>query len=120
MLRAGRYLRLGAFGLAVMVAAIAVTTDPADARRRRHRAAPAYNPPYAALVVDANTGAVLHASNADAERHPASLTKIMTLYLLFEQLETGKIKLTTELEASAHSAAQAPSKLQSIPQSAPW
>ncbi|MGE0063656.1 MAG: serine hydrolase [Xanthobacteraceae bacterium] len=110
MLRAGRYLRLGAVGLAVMVAAVAVTTDPADARRRRHRA-PAYNPPYAALVVDANTGAILHASNADAQRHPASLTKIMTLYLLFEQLESGKIKLTTDLEASSHSAAQAPSKL---------
>jgi D-alanyl-D-alanine carboxypeptidase len=93
-----------------MVAAIAVTTDPADARRRRHRA-PAYNPPYAALVVDANTGAVLHASHADATRHPASLTKIMTLYLLFEQLEAGRIKLSSELEATSHSAAQAPSKL---------
>jgi D-alanyl-D-alanine carboxypeptidase len=94
----------------MVVATIAVTTDPADARRRRHRA-PAYNPPYAALVVDANTGAVLHASHADAQRHPASLTKIMTLYLLFEQLDAGRIKLATELEASAHSAAQAPSKL---------
>lgn len=114
MQRAGYHLRLGAVGLAILVAAIAVTTDPADARsrRRHHRAAaPAYNPPYAALVVDANTGAVLHASNADAQRHPASLTKIMTLYLLFEQLEAGKLKLSSELEASSHAAAQAPSKL---------
>ena len=46
-----------------------------------------YDPPYAAIVVDANTGAVLHAANPDAPRHPASLTKIMTLYLLFERLE---------------------------------
>ena len=112
MLRAGRSLRLGALGLAMVVVIVALTTDPADARRRRHhRAAPAYNPPYAALVVDANTGAVLHASNAEAQRHPASLTKIMTLYLLFEQLDAGRIKLSTELEASPHSAAQAPSKL---------
>jgi hypothetical protein len=51
---------------------------------------PAYNPPYAALVVDANSGSVLHAANADALRHPASLTKIMTLYMLFEQVEAGK------------------------------
>jgi D-alanyl-D-alanine carboxypeptidase len=51
------------------------------------------------------------ATNADAPRHPASLTKIMTLYLLFERLEKGKIKLTTELPVSPHAAVQAPSKL---------
>ena len=56
-------------------------------------------------------GAVLHASNADALRHPASLTKIMTLYLLFERLEAGKIKLDTPLKISAHAAEQAPTKL---------
>jgi D-alanyl-D-alanine carboxypeptidase len=53
----------------------------------------------------------LQATNADSPRHPASLTKIMTLYLLFERLEAGKIKLSSELEVSAHAAAQAPSKL---------
>ena len=78
------------------------------AGRRRHRSgrcalparqAPhharvvAYTPPYAAIVVDANSGHVLHATNADALRHPASLTKIMTLYLLFEQIEAGKLRL---------------------------
>ena len=62
-------------------------------------------------MVDVNSGAVMQATNADASRHPASLTKIMTLYLLFERLEAGKIKLNTELEVSAHAAAQAPSKL---------
>src|SRR5260370_4284749 len=49
--------------------------------------------PYADIVVDANSGNVLHSTNPDAQRHPASLTKIMTLYLLFEQLEAGKLKL---------------------------
>ena len=62
-------------------------------------------------MVDANSGKVMQATNADSPRHPASLTKIMTLYLLFERLEAGKIKLTTEMPVSAHAAAQAPSKL---------
>ena len=62
-------------------------------------------------MVDGNTGAVLHASNADALRHPASLTKIMTLYLLFERLEAGKIKLDTPLKISSHAAEQSPTKL---------
>ena len=62
-------------------------------------------------MVDANSGAVLQATNADSPRHPASLTKIMTLYLLFERLEAGKIKMSTDMAVSAHAAAQAPSKL---------
>ena len=53
----------------------------------------------------------MEAVNADSPRYPASLTKIMTLYLLFERLEAGKIKLSTEMPVSAHAAAQAPSKL---------
>ena len=68
-------------------------------------------PTYASIVVDANSGKVMQATNADSPRHPASLTKMMTLYLLFERLEAGKIKLATELPVSAHAAAQAPSKL---------
>src|SRR5947209_14266036 len=67
--------------------------------------------PYADIVVDANNGAVLHATNPDALRHPASLTKIMTLYLLFERLEAGKLTLDSELDVSAHAAVQAPTKL---------
>src|SRR5262249_48217052 len=68
-------------------------------------------PPYAAIVVDGNSGAVLHAASPDELRHPASLTKIMTLYLLFERLEAGKLKLDSPLDVSEHAAAQAPSKL---------
>ncbi len=98
----------------VAVAAVIIVTafsGEADARRRRHHRHAAYNPPYASIVVDANTGAVLQATNADSPRHPASLTKMMTLYLLFERLEAGKIKLNTEVPVSAHAAGQAPSKL---------
>ncbi len=70
-----------------------------------------YQPAYASIVVDANSGRVLEAENADSPRHPASLTKIMTLYLLFEQLEAGKVDLDTRFPVSAHAAAQDPSKL---------
>jgi D-alanyl-D-alanine carboxypeptidase len=79
-----------------LVSLLVVTTaiDHADARGRKrssHHAAkaPAYNPPYASIVVDANTGEVLEESNADSHRFPASLTKVMTLYLLFERMEAG-------------------------------
>jgi D-alanyl-D-alanine carboxypeptidase len=68
-------------------------------------------PPYSAIVLDANSGKVLHSANADELRHPASLTKIMTLYLLFERLETGKLRLDTPLPVSEHAAMQAPTKL---------
>jgi D-alanyl-D-alanine carboxypeptidase len=85
-------------------------SSPAEARRRQ-RAGGGYNPPYAAMVVDAKTGRTLHGQNEDALRHPASVTKVMTLYLLFEQLERGKISLSTPLRVSANAARQAPSKL---------
>ena len=114
---ASRWLRFGIFSLAAVVALLAVTTDPADARSRRKRyvkkytAAQTYNPAYAAIVVDANTGATLHQSNPDSLRHPASLTKIMTLYMLFERLEAGKIKLGSTMPVSEHASEQAPTKL---------
>ncbi|WP_460451635.1 serine hydrolase [Alsobacter sp. SYSU BS001988] len=89
----------------------AVASSPAEARRRHHGHGGGYNPPYAAMALDAKTGRVLHAENEDALRHPASVTKVMTLYLLFEQLEKGRFTLETPLRVSAHAAAQAPSKL---------
>jgi D-alanyl-D-alanine carboxypeptidase len=70
-----------------------------------------YEPPYAAIVVETNSGEVLEAANADSLRHPASLTKIMTLYVLFEQLNAGKLRLDSRLTISAHAAAQEPTKL---------
>ncbi|WP_374251828.1 serine hydrolase [Xanthobacter sp.] len=65
----------------------------------------------AAIIVDGNTGKVLYEENPDALRHPASVTKIMTLYLLFEQLEAGNLRLDSKLEVSAKAASQQPSKL---------
>ncbi len=66
---------------------------------------------YAALVVDANSGRVLFARNAEAPRYPASLTKMMTLYLLFEELDAKRLTLKSPLSVSANAARQPPSKL---------
>src|SRR5271166_709706 len=107
--------------LGLLATLVIASADGAQARTHRQQKTekkharvvhgPDYKPPYAAIVVDDNSGQVLHELKADEPRHPASLTKIMTLYLLFEQLEAGKIKLDTPLMISAHAAAAAPVKL---------
>jgi D-alanyl-D-alanine carboxypeptidase len=108
-----RAMRAAALSLATLMVMLAVGNADARTRHRHTRAAPVarYEPPYASIVVDANSGAVLESTNPDSPRHPASLTKIMTLYLLFERLDSGKIKPTTELSVSEHASEQAPSKL---------
>jgi D-alanyl-D-alanine carboxypeptidase len=67
--------------------------------------------PYAAMVMDARSGEVLHSRNADTRLHPASLTKMMTLYIAFEAIRTGEITLDTKVRISANAAAEPPSKL---------
>ncbi len=67
--------------------------------------------PDSAIIVDAKTGKTLYSQAADSKRYPASLTKMMTLYLLFDALDTHKTSLSTPIGMSAHCAAQAPSKL---------
>src|SRR5215813_13281617 len=114
-------LRWSILLLSATFLAVTIGSDSADARNRHRHARhtikqtserrSSYEPPYAAIVVDANSGRVLHASNPDAPRHPPSITKIMTLYLLFEQIEAGKLRLDSNLSVSARAAAQAPSKL---------
>jgi D-alanyl-D-alanine carboxypeptidase len=114
-----RVLRACIFGLVTVTAGVIFTTDTADARRSRHRhharhhqeARESYSPAFSSIIVDGNSGATLSANNADASRHPASLTKIMTLYLLFERLDAGKMKLDTEMDVSEHASEQAPTKL---------
>ncbi|HUE45872.1 MAG TPA: D-alanyl-D-alanine carboxypeptidase [Aestuariivirgaceae bacterium] len=71
----------------------------------------AANPRFAAVVVDAKSGEIVFARNADEKRYPASLTKIMTLYLVFEDLKAGRIKLDTKMKVSAHAAGEPPSKI---------
>ncbi|MEM7439209.1 MAG: D-alanyl-D-alanine carboxypeptidase family protein [Pseudomonadota bacterium] len=67
--------------------------------------------PYAAVVIDARTGEVLHARNADTRLHPASLTKMMTLYVVFDAVERGEIGLDTKVKVSRFAASEPPSKL---------
>jgi D-alanyl-D-alanine carboxypeptidase len=122
-------LRSCVVALAAIGAALTYTTGAADARhhsghhrvhvhvaghvRHSHSSGEVggYSPPTASIVMDGNSGAALEESNPDALRHPASLTKVMTLYLLFERLDTGKIRLDTQLKVSEHAAEQAPTKL---------
>ncbi len=66
---------------------------------------------YAAIVIDANTGKTLFASNADAQRYPASLTKMMTLYMLFEAMQAGRMSKDTRIPVSAYAAARPPTKI---------
>jgi D-alanyl-D-alanine carboxypeptidase len=121
-LSSSRLVRIGAFGLLALISAIIFTSDSAEARRYyRHRhyvrhhhsdeARESYNPQFSSIIVDGNSGATLSATSPDASRHPASLTKIMTLYLLFERLEAGKMKLDSEMQVSEHASEQAPTKL---------
>jgi D-alanyl-D-alanine carboxypeptidase len=87
-------------GLLVAVFLAVQVTVPAEA-----------NPRFAAVVVDAKSGKVVFSRNADARRYPASLTKMMTLYLVFEDMKAGRISLNRKLPVSAHAAGQPPSKI---------
>jgi D-alanyl-D-alanine carboxypeptidase len=66
---------------------------------------------YAAVVIDANTGKMLYGVNSNSARYPASLTKMMTLYLLFEALDQGRVTRDTRIPVSEHAAAMPPTKL---------
>jgi len=110
-----RAAKAGALAVLALILALAATgLSPAEARRSHRHAMPAgLTDPRkdAALIVDGETGKVLYARNAEAERHPASLTKMMTLYLLFDALKRGQMTLATPLAFSYHAASQHPTKL---------
>jgi D-alanyl-D-alanine carboxypeptidase len=84
--------------LAVALALLAAAGQPAKAR-------------YASFVMDMTTGRVLHAVNADTRNYPASLTKMMTLYMTFEALEEGRLRLTERMPVSRRAAGMTPSEL---------
>lgn len=88
------------FSAAILSAAMVVAPQMAKA-----------NAKYAAFVYDANKGKVLFSRNADKYRYPASLTKIMTLYLVYDAIDAGKITLNSKLKVSRRSASMPPSKL---------
>jgi len=92
--------RLLGFVAVALAAAMFAVVAPDDASAR-----------YASIVVDAKTGEVLYARNANARRFPASLTKMMTLYMAFEAIDAGKLRLNQRLPVSRRAAGQTPSKL---------
>lgn len=69
------------------------------------------NPKYASLVIDADTGVVLHQENAGKRRYPASLVKMMTLYMTFQAIENGQLSMNQRIKVSSRAAGQPPSKL---------
>lgn len=97
--------------------AVVFTAATADAARKKHHRARHFRAPEpyvekgAAIVVDAKSGKVLYERMSTETRYPASLTKMMTLYLLFEQLEKGNISLSSKITASAYAASQDPTRL---------
>ena len=115
--RISRWRSLVLVGAVATLMIAAAGSDEAQAKGKRAHPRPRavhgpnYHPPYAAIVIDDKSGAVLHEVGADEPRHPASLTKIMTLYLLFEELEVGRLKLDTPLPVSTRASLQNPTKL---------
>ena len=81
------------------LACLLLAATPAEARK------------YAAIVIDAESGEVVIAEHADAKRYPASLTKMMTLYMMFDALDRGQFKLSSKLKVSSRAAGMPPSKL---------
>ena len=90
-----------------LIAAWCLSAAPAHAQLGSDR--------YSSIVVDASTGRVLSAVNADAQRHPASLAKMMTLYMVFEALRDRRIALGEQVPVSAHAASMEPTKLGLVP-----
>jgi D-alanyl-D-alanine carboxypeptidase len=121
-LASSRLVRVGVFGLVTLTAAAVFTSDSAEARHYSHHrhyahhvhhedAEDSYSPQFSSIIVDGNSGSTLESNSPDGLRHPASLTKMMTLYLLFERLDSGKMKLDTEMSVSEHASDQDPTKL---------
>lgn len=110
-------LRLCLFAL---IATLVAAWSPVAQARAAHRHgahhhvarhAPQPEARYASIVIDAESGQILSASDPDRPSYPASLTKVMTLYLLFDALDQGRVHMDTLMPVSAHAAGQAPSKL---------
>jgi D-alanyl-D-alanine carboxypeptidase len=104
----GSILRSGA---AALLAIALIGSSPAMARKHASEASYGYAPVYEAILVDADTGQVLRELNPDVVTYPASLTKMMTLYLTFEALNQGRIRLDTPFVVSSYAASRSPSKL---------
>jgi D-alanyl-D-alanine carboxypeptidase len=111
--------------LAALASSICVTASPTLAQDESDVAPPSYDmraapsdlrvpssePRYAAIVMDAASGEILYQQRADSPRYPASVTKVMTMYLAFEALSTGRLRETDLITVSPLAASQPPTKL---------
>lgn len=93
----------------LVMLALGLSAGAADAAQKKRSTQS--NPRYASIVMDADSGAILHERYADKKLHPASLVKMMTLLMAFERLESGQMTLNQRIRISPHAAAQSPSKL---------
>ena len=104
------------FLVVLLLAGVILSAGPADARRH-HKKVRHYAPPepyvekFAAIVEEADTGRVLYESMSSEQRYPASLTKMMTLYLLFDAIQKGNVSLSTVMTASPYACSQDPTRL---------
>ena len=98
---AWRFVGLRHFAAAAMALTMTLTAASQAVAQSRH----------AAMIIDANSGEVLHADKADEPRFPASLTKMMTLYMVFEQIEAGRLSMGTKIKISQEAASAQPTKL---------
>lgn len=96
---AARFLVAGFLSIAVLLPTLGAAEAASVPRK------------YAGIVVDAKTGKILYESAADSLRYPASVTKVMTLYVLFQELAAGNLTLKTKMRVSKHAAAASPTKL---------
>ncbi len=99
---ASSFMRFARRAIGAVAIALSLSVSPAIAQQ---------NSRYAGIVVDVKTGKTLYSAAADELRFPASLTKVMTLYIVFEELEAGRLRMDTPLKVSAYAAARPPSKL---------
>src|SRR6185295_19940444 len=95
-----------AFAAAMAVAALGLAAQPTPAAAQiPYLQVPSSEPKYTAIVVDARSGEVLFNKRADSPRYPASITKIMTMYLAFDALANGRMRMTDQIMVSPHAAA---------------
>jgi D-alanyl-D-alanine carboxypeptidase len=119
--RFGRNANIVFFSALTLIVGLSVLATPAEAARHHRRRATSVEATLpagrtdpdkdAALIVDGISGKVLYARNETAQRHPASLTKMMTLYLLFDALKHNEIAMDTTLRFSRHAATQKPTNM---------
>lgn len=99
------------FQLMLVLALLVAGCSTSEVLRPTAAVAPLPNEKYAAIVVNADSGRVLYEYESDAPRYPASLTKMMTVYLMFEALDSGRMRLDTPIPVSAYAASRPPTKI---------